>query len=258
MTMKAPARNDWTTTLFDCCAQPSGLGFCFYALCCPSCAYGSNVELMEPVRLWARLGSIVLDMVAFPKLLLGRPADQHVMCCGGHCCGACCAYTCMACLGCPCMLQMMARGYIRNKYGIPGGGCGDFLVTWCCTPCALCQERRELLIRGHGKGGVVQGAQEPPQQQQMLMVPLSVPVSVSVPVPVAVSVPVPGYPVVQPSDDLAPKPSDSAPKPSDAAPEPDGQQKSVKGDLPSLPTEADEQGSRPSLPTEADEQGKAV
>ncbi|GLC55909.1 hypothetical protein PLESTB_001043000 [Pleodorina starrii] len=227
--MKTPASNAWTTKLCDCCGEPTGCKFCWYAYCCACCAYGSNVDLMEPV-----------------------------VCCGGECLPACLAYAGMVYMGCPCILQTMTRGYIRNKYGIPGSACGDFMIAWCCSACSMCQERRELLIRGHGKGGVVQGAQEPPQQQQMLMVPLSVPVSVSVPVPVAVSVPVPGYPVVQPSDDLAPKPSDSAPKPSDAAPEPDGQQKSVKGDLPSLPTEADEQGSRPSLPTEADEQGKAV
>ncbi|GIL69437.1 hypothetical protein Vretimale_13539 [Volvox reticuliferus] len=141
--MQTPAQNAWTTGLCDCTEEPSGCGFCLYAFFCQPCAYGSNVELMEPV-----------------------------VCCGGDCFGATAAYCGMQfCTGCACILHLMARGYLRNKYGIPGNGFSDFMITWCCTPCALCQEQRELVIRGHIKGGFANGrgqAQQPPKEQQMV------------------------------------------------------------------------------------------
>ncbi|GLI62716.1 hypothetical protein VaNZ11_005442 [Volvox africanus] len=156
--MKTPAQNAWTTGLCDCTEEPSGCGFCLYACCCTPCAYGSNVALMEPI-----------------------------VCCGGDCFGACATYFGIQyCTGMACILHLMARGYLRNKYGIPGTGCSDFMITWCCTPCALCQEQRELVIRGHSKGGVVKGAQQaqlPPTQQQMMFPagPASAPSSVVAP-----------------------------------------------------------------------------
>ncbi|GIL48754.1 hypothetical protein Vafri_5192 [Volvox africanus] len=122
-----PAKKSWTTGLFDCAAEPSGESFCLYACFCTVCAYGRNVELMEPG-----------ELVFF----------------GGNCAAACCSYYLVNLFtGCPCMLHMLARGYIREKYNIPGDSFEDILITWCCIPCALCQEHRELIIRGHKPGG---------------------------------------------------------------------------------------------------------
>ena len=45
----------------------------------------------------------------------------------------------------------MKRLQIRETYGIEGNQCQDFLCRYCCTPCSLAQEYRELksrLMRG--------------------------------------------------------------------------------------------------------------
>lgn len=46
------------------------------------------------------------------------PADM--VCCGGSCYGACCCYFMMHLIGCPCLLHMNTRSWVRVKYGIPG------------------------------------------------------------------------------------------------------------------------------------------
>jgi len=49
----------------------------------------------------------------------------------------------------PAFAQIGSRGDVRDRYGIRGGGCGDCLGTWCCGPCALTQERREIELEEH-------------------------------------------------------------------------------------------------------------
>ncbi|CAF1682951.1 unnamed protein product, partial [Didymodactylos carnosus] len=41
---------------------------------------------------------------------------------------------------------MGKRALLREKYGIIEQP-SDFLVTWCCPVCAMCQEARELKRR---------------------------------------------------------------------------------------------------------------
>jgi Cys-rich protein (TIGR01571 family) len=45
--------------------------------------------------------------------------------------------------------QIGSRGDTRDRYGIRGGTCGDCLSAWCCRPCALTQERREIELEEH-------------------------------------------------------------------------------------------------------------
>eukprot|EP00892_Ulva_mutabilis_P003657 jgi/Ulvmu1/1663/UM114_0034.1 len=42
------------------------------------------------------------------------------------------------------LLGTQRRATLRRKYGLPEDPCADCCVGWCCTPCALCQEWREL------------------------------------------------------------------------------------------------------------------
>ncbi|KAG2492122.1 hypothetical protein HYH03_009613 [Edaphochlamys debaryana] len=49
--------------------------------------------------------------------------------------------------GVPCICHTGTRSFIRNKFGIAGDPFGDFILTWCCPLCALCQESREIIIR---------------------------------------------------------------------------------------------------------------
>ncbi|PNW86147.1 hypothetical protein CHLRE_02g075000v5 [Chlamydomonas reinhardtii] len=90
----APAQGNWSTGLCDWCGAPGGFGTCLYVMCCTPCSYGSLV---------ARLGPEVT--------------------CGGSCFGGCCCYTLLSMLGLNCIIHMGVRGHLRNKYGIPGGGC---------------------------------------------------------------------------------------------------------------------------------------
>ena len=40
--------------------------------------------------------------------------------------------------------QLRTREEARERYGIRGSAFHDCLSSWCCRPCALTQERREI------------------------------------------------------------------------------------------------------------------
>ena len=40
--------------------------------------------------------------------------------------------------------QIRPREEIRERYGIRGSAFGDCFISWCCGPCSLTQERREI------------------------------------------------------------------------------------------------------------------
>lgn len=40
--------------------------------------------------------------------------------------------------------QIRTREEIRERYGIRSSLVNDCLVSWCCNPCSLTQERREI------------------------------------------------------------------------------------------------------------------
>ncbi|KXZ43758.1 hypothetical protein GPECTOR_81g208 [Gonium pectorale] len=129
------------------------------------------------------------------------PAGE--VCCGANSCGACCCFymlggfvpTITAALflvpvplSCSCFVHTGSRGWIRQKYGIPGTCCGDCLITTFCIPCALCQEHRELVIRGMGVGGV--------EMQRVAPAPIVVVNNVQPQQPYPAD-PAPGYPVAK-------------------------------------------------------------
>ena len=41
-------------------------------------------------------------------------------------------------------LQIRTREEVRERYGIRGDAIGDCFASWCCRPCTLTQERREI------------------------------------------------------------------------------------------------------------------
>ena len=51
-------------------------------------------------------------------------------------------------IGCGCLYSYPYRTKIRQQYMLEETPCGDCLVHFCCEPCALCQEYRELEARG--------------------------------------------------------------------------------------------------------------
>ncbi|KAI5677802.1 hypothetical protein M9H77_08752 [Catharanthus roseus] len=50
--------------------------------------------------------------------------------------------------GCACIYSCFYRQRMRKEYMLPESPCADCLVHFCCEPCALCQEYRELKNRG--------------------------------------------------------------------------------------------------------------
>ena len=50
--------------------------------------------------------------------------------------------------GCGCIYSCFYRSKMRHQYMLAESPCGDCLLHFCCEPCALCQEHRELRIRG--------------------------------------------------------------------------------------------------------------
>ncbi|MED6111888.1 hypothetical protein PIB30_056426 [Stylosanthes scabra] len=57
-------------------------------------------------------------------------------------------YGALALVGLPCFYSCFYRSKMRAQYELPEAPCMDCFVHFCCEPCALCQEYRELKNRG--------------------------------------------------------------------------------------------------------------
>ncbi|GLI66863.1 hypothetical protein VaNZ11_010850 [Volvox africanus] len=100
-----PLKVSWNSGLGDLCGDP---GTCCFGLLCLPCLFGRNYAQFR----------------------------------GNGCCGACCLY-----FWCPCLACYFAsdlRRSIRDKYNLLPEPCNDFTVHCFCSPCALCQESREM------------------------------------------------------------------------------------------------------------------
>ncbi|KAL2906212.1 Cell number regulator 1 [Bienertia sinuspersici] len=78
-----------------------------------------------------------------------------------HCCDD--PANCLVTTFCPCItfgqiaelhacIRAFYRPKLRGQYGLEELPCADCLVHFCCEPCALCQEYRELKNRGFDMG----------------------------------------------------------------------------------------------------------
>ncbi|TFK33401.1 PLAC8 family-domain-containing protein [Crucibulum laeve] len=111
---------EWSNGLCDCCGDA---GTCVLAWCCPCIIYAQVKHRYEHLN------------------NKGHPDPEH----GGGCCSSdCMMHGCLTWCGFGWVLQMATRGSIRARYNIKGGGCGDCCTAFCCTPCQLTQEAREL------------------------------------------------------------------------------------------------------------------
>jgi len=106
---------DWKEGVFGCC---NNVSTCIFGLFCPCWLYGKNQEKLD-----------------------GQSCLQH-----------CLLYA--ICGACVCCFHGPRRAHMRQKYNLKPD-CNDYLVTYCCSPCAVCQESREMEVRG------------PPPQQSM-------------------------------------------------------------------------------------------
>ncbi|CAN1158452.1 Protein PLANT CADMIUM RESISTANCE 12 [Linum perenne] len=71
----------------------------------------------------------------------------------------------LANIGISCLYSYPYRSKLREQYKLPEKPCGDCILHWCCTPCVLCQEYRELKNRGlnPSKGWEAASAMAPPE-----------------------------------------------------------------------------------------------
>ncbi|CAF0996560.1 unnamed protein product [Adineta steineri] len=103
--------SEWNTGLCDCFDDTN---ICLYGLFCPCFLFGNNVKRTPSITTWR-----------CPCFLYG----YNIICLN-------CWY-----------IHKRQRLNIRLAYGLPSG-CGDCPTATFCGPCALCQEARELNIRG--------------------------------------------------------------------------------------------------------------
>ncbi|KAF7430224.1 hypothetical protein PC9H_005926 [Pleurotus ostreatus] len=119
---------EWSHGLCDCC---SDVGTCLIATFFPCIVYAQNKRRYE-------------------HLNRGQPDPERG---GSGFNGDCLMHGCITCcFGIGCVLQIPLRGHLRSRYHIKGGGCGDCMVSWCCTPCGLTQEARELELEEASMG----------------------------------------------------------------------------------------------------------
>ncbi|KAF8377534.1 hypothetical protein HHK36_030916 [Tetracentron sinense] len=62
------------------------------------------------------------------------------------------AYGVLALTGFACLYSCFNRSKLRGQYDLEEAPCADCLVHFCCEPCALCQEYRELKNSGFDIG----------------------------------------------------------------------------------------------------------
>ncbi|KDR66535.1 hypothetical protein GALMADRAFT_80634 [Galerina marginata CBS 339.88] len=120
---------EWSEGLFGCC---SDAGTCIVACFCPCIVYSKVKHRYEHLN------------------AKGYPDPEHG---GGVCSSDCMIHGLVSYCGFGFLMQMMQRGSIRARYNIKGGGCGDCCTAFCCTPCELTQESRELEIEEQSYGG---------------------------------------------------------------------------------------------------------
>ncbi|KAG8755061.1 hypothetical protein FRC14_004390 [Serendipita sp. 396] len=113
-------KRDWSNGTFSCFGDCMT---CCVATWCPCITYGQNKTRFEH-----------LEQQGYP-----HPS-------GGESCGSDCLLHCLltSCLGAGWVLQIGSREKIRDRYKIEGGLMGDCCLSFCCNPCTLTQESREL------------------------------------------------------------------------------------------------------------------
>ncbi|KAH7570922.1 hypothetical protein ACOSP7_019464 [Xanthoceras sorbifolium] len=104
----------WSSGLCDCFSDCSS---CCLTCWCPCIAFGQIAEIVDKGSSSCGVNGALYFLL---QLLIGYP----------------CCYSCLY------------RSKMRKQFNLEESPCGDFLVHCFCEGCALCQEYRELKIRG--------------------------------------------------------------------------------------------------------------
>ncbi|KAI9457431.1 PLAC8 family-domain-containing protein [Russula earlei] len=113
-------KRDWSYGLCSCF---SACGLCCWAVCCPCVVYSKNRQ---------RLRSLQHQGAPLPGG--GERYDDY-----------CFIYGCLTVVtGYGWVLHINQATDVRERYGIRGSPICDCFKAWCCRPCSLTQERREI------------------------------------------------------------------------------------------------------------------
>ncbi|KAM3705434.1 hypothetical protein ACJW31_03G080300 [Castanea mollissima] len=104
----------WSSGLYDCCHDVSN---CCLTCWCPCITFGRIADIVDKGSKTTGFSEVVYALIA-------------------------------NLIGCGCLYSYPYRTKIRQQYMLEEKPCGDCLVHFCCEPCALCQEYRELEARG--------------------------------------------------------------------------------------------------------------
>ncbi|PQE04248.1 DUF614 domain protein [Rutstroemia sp. NJR-2017a BVV2] len=126
----AVAHSSWATDMWDC-FQPAEL--CLKACCLPCIVYGKTQHRLQN-----------------PTLAGYQPLNND-----------CCIWSAAQYCGLGCILTLLQRQAIRQKYGIPGDTLEDGFFSWCCHCCALMQQEKEVEQRSRNGNGFQQGYVRP-------------------------------------------------------------------------------------------------
>jgi len=127
--LDSQGQREWSYDVFDCF---SDVGTFCLGWWCPCIVFSQNKSRLEH---------------------LNRNGTPHPQ--GGEAMGGdCLTYGGLAvCCGLGWILQIGTRSATRNRYQIHGDGVSDILCSWCCIPCALTQESREIGLEEQSLGG---------------------------------------------------------------------------------------------------------
>ncbi|XP_074289872.1 cell number regulator 2-like [Silene latifolia] len=108
---------DFSTDLFDCLSDPS---LCCLTCFCPCITFGRIAEIVDKGSpSWVVSGALYSLILAFT---------------GGRC---------------QCVYSGAYRSKLKAQFGMEADIFEDFCTHFCCEPCALSQEYRELQHRGY-------------------------------------------------------------------------------------------------------------
>ncbi|XP_031493311.1 protein PLANT CADMIUM RESISTANCE 2-like [Nymphaea colorata] len=133
----------WSTTLFQCCTDPST---CLLTCCCPCVAFGQIAEIVDRGETSCIIGTGLYEVIR-----------------------------CLT--GCACLYSAFFRAKMRAQYRLPESPAPDWAVHLLCEPCALAQEYRELKRRGYdmtiGWKGNLATQRVPPTMPPVVLPPMT-------------------------------------------------------------------------------------
>ncbi|KAF5793958.1 putative PLAC8 motif-containing protein [Helianthus annuus] len=109
-----PVKVKWSSSLCACCSDVPN---CCLTCWCPCITFGQIAEIVDKGNTSCGVHGTLYAII------------EALTCCG-------CLYSCAY------------RTKMRSQYGLKESPCNDCLVHFCCERCALCQEYRELKLRG--------------------------------------------------------------------------------------------------------------